>query len=84
MIRMAALIVLVGVAAALAVLFLSAGVPVLAAGPEPTILPPIDPRSDGQGPGLVGSPLVIAVGVIFLGALTALVTALVLRLARES
>ncbi len=81
---MAAILVLVGVAAALAVLFMSAGVPVLAADPDPTIMPPIDPRSDGQGPGLVGSPLVIAAGVIFLGALTALITALVLRLARKT
>ncbi len=80
---MAALLVLIGVAAALAVLFMSAGVPVLAADPDPTIMPPTDPRSDGQGPGLVGSPVVVALGVIVLGALVAGVTALVLRLTRE-
>lgn len=80
---MAALAVTLGLAAALAVLLLVVGMPVLAAEPEPSILPPIDPRSDGQGPGLVGSPVVIAVGVLLVGALTAAITALVLRLTRE-
>ena len=39
-----------------------------------------DPRSDGEGPGIVGSPLVILLGVVFLGLLTAVVTILVVRL----
>ncbi len=38
--------------------------------PEPsaaTVIMAGDPRSDGEGPGLVGSPIEIALGVVFLG-----------------
>lgn len=38
-----------------------------------------DSRSDGEGPGLVGSPVVIALGVVVLGLVTALGTLVVLR-----
>ena len=38
-----------------------------------------DSRSDGEGPGIVGSPVAIAVGVVVLGVLTAVGTVLVLR-----
>lgn len=75
-------VALVALAATLAALL---GTSVAMAGePAPSIVPPLDPRSDGGGPGLVGSPLVVALGVILLGALAAVVTALVLRLTRES
>ncbi len=42
-----------------------------------------DPRSDGGGPGLVGSPIEIAVGVVMLGLLTIAGTTLVIRLTRR-
>ncbi len=38
-----------------------------------------DSRSDGAGPGFVGSPVVIALGVVILGVITALGTLAVLR-----
>ncbi len=77
--------VLLGVTSAIlvAVLIVVLGPSVMATEPESSILAPIDPRSDGQGPGLVGSPLGVAVGVILLGGLVAAITALVLRLTRE-
>jgi hypothetical protein len=43
-----------------------------------------DPRSEGSGPGLVGSPLLILLGVVVIGLATAAITALVARLARRS
>ncbi|CAN5469003.1 hypothetical protein BH24CHL9_BH24CHL9_00680 [soil metagenome] len=39
-----------------------------------------DPRSEGAGPGLVGNPLVVLLGVITLGLVTAVLTAVVVRL----
>jgi hypothetical protein len=51
-----------------------------AASPTPSAAPVGDTRSSGEGPGLVGQPVVIALGVVALGALTAGVTILVARL----
>lgn len=59
---------------------------VLAAEPEASavaLVPSGDPRSDGAGPGIVGSPLAILVGVIALGLSTVLVTIVLARLARR-
>ncbi len=42
-----------------------------------------DPRSEGEGPGLVGSPALIALGVIGLGLLAAGGTMLYVRLTRD-
>jgi len=42
-----------------------------------------DLRSEGEGPGLVGNPLLILAAVVGLGLVTALVTVLVVRLARR-
>jgi hypothetical protein len=57
------------------------------ASPAPTltpgILPPTDPRSEGQGPGLDGGPLMAAALVVGLGLLAALGTLAYLRLARH-
>jgi hypothetical protein len=39
-----------------------------------------DSRSDGEGPGIVGSPVGIAIGVVMLGVVTAVGTVLVLRI----
>ena len=69
--------------AAVAVM-LGVGMPV-ALGAEPSALPVEvlsggDPRSEGTGPGLVGSPLLILAGVALLGLATALVTVAVVRL----
>jgi hypothetical protein len=54
---------------------------------EPTASPAIigtgDPRSEGEGPGLVGSPVLIALGVVAVGLLSAGGTLLYLRLTRE-
>jgi len=57
--------------------------PLRAATPEPSVLVPGDPRSDGEGPGLVGSPIAVALGVVLLGVVSAGATLLVLRLTRE-
>ncbi len=50
---------------------LAAASSVLAASPSPSALPGGDPRSSGQGPGLVGDPL-LAIGVVTVIALLAL------------
>lgn len=56
---------------------------VLAASPEPTTAPGGDPRSSGQGPGLVGEPL-IAIGlVVAIGVAAAILTTLYLRLTED-
>ena len=61
----------------------------VALGAEPSASPAAileagDPRSDGGAAGLVGSPLMILLGVVALGLLTALVTALIERLTRRA
>ncbi len=58
----------------------------LAIGAEPSASPAAlfeggDPRSEGEGPGLVGSPLLILLGVVLLGLVTAVATVLIVRLA---
>jgi hypothetical protein len=50
---------------------------------SPGIIGSGDPRSNGQGPGLVGSPFAIAVGVVLLGLLAAGGTLLYLRITRD-
>ncbi len=56
--------------------WLALTLPLLAASPSPTGAPGGDPRSSGQGPGLVGTPLVAVLAVLAIG-----VGALVLTLA---
>jgi hypothetical protein len=56
----------------------------LAMGAEPSASPAAlfeagDPRSEGEGPGLVGSPLLILLGVVLLGVVTAGATVLIVR-----
>jgi hypothetical protein len=75
-----------------AVVLLAAGRPAASASPEPGasgspepsassgILDTGDPRSNGQGPGLVGSPFAVALGVVVLGLLAAGGTVLYVRL----
>jgi hypothetical protein len=53
--------------------------------PEASPLPieeTVDPRSEGAGPGLVGSPFGVLLGVLGLGVLTAAATAVFVRLTR--
>lgn len=57
--------------------------PAATAIPSPAIIGTGDPRSDGQGPGLVGDPLFIALGVVGLGLLAAGTTALYVRFTRD-
>ena len=54
----------------------------LGASPSPTIAPGGDTRSSGEGPGLVGQPLVVALGVILLGLAAAGLAVLYARLTR--
>lgn len=78
-----------GVVLSLAVWLVLLGVstsPTHAQGPEPsaaTVIEAGDPRSDGEGPGLVGSPIEIALAVVLLGLVTTAGTALVIRLTRR-
>jgi hypothetical protein len=53
---------------------------VIAASPSPAIVAPGDTRSEGEGAGFVGSPLLVALGVVLLGVGTAAVTIIYLRL----
>jgi hypothetical protein len=46
---------------------------------QPAVIGSGDSRSDGEGPGFVGSPLAIALGVVILGATTAVGTVVLLR-----
>jgi len=60
----------------------------VAGGAEPSAAPVDlleqgDPRSEGSGAGLVGSPFLILLGVVGLGVVTALVTAVLARLMRR-
>ena len=74
-------------------LLLASSGSVVGASPEPTVSPTPaasagvietgDPRSNGQGPGLVGSPVEILIGVVLLGVVAAGGTLLFLRLTRE-
>ncbi len=42
-----------------------------------------DPRSDGGGPGLVGSPIEIAVGIVMLGLITIAGTTILIKVTRR-
>lgn len=81
----AGLLAAAALALALGALLLIPGV-VAAAEPAATAAAELlagDPRSSGEGPGLVGSPLLVLGAVVALGIGTALVTALLLRLTRR-
>ena len=59
----------------------------LVAGADPAATPAVlvggDPRSDGGGPGLVGSPLLVLAAVVVIGVTTALLTAALARVSRR-
>jgi hypothetical protein len=48
------------------------------------VVSPGDPRSEGSGPGLVGSPLLVLLGVVLIGLATAVLTAAAARIAGRS
>lgn len=61
-----------------------AAMPALAQQPTAAPVPtPFDPRGGGSGPGLVGSPFLVALGVVLLGITAAALTALYARLVRR-
>ena len=57
--------------------------PVQAESPSPTIVGSGDPRSEGEGAGLVGSPLLVAFAVIAVGAAASVITLVIVRLRGE-
>ena len=70
--RIASAFAVVGIAAATLLVVLAATV--LAASPEPTPVGGGDPRSSGQGPGLVGDPLAAVVVVLVIAGLAIIAT----------
>ena len=77
-------LVTVGALVAVALLTVAA----LAVAADPTVVPAEvleggDLRSEGEGPGLVGNPLLILLAVAGLGLATAAVTALIVRLTQR-
>ena len=54
-----------------------------AVSPTPTVVPGGDTRSEGEGPGLSASPLLVAAGVVVIGLASAASTLLYLRLRRD-
>ena len=57
---------------------------VAAASPEPSVAVGGDPRSNGQGPGLVGTPGLAILGVVAIGVLAAIATTVYVRLTTPS
>ncbi len=55
----------------------------IAAEPSPIFIDPLDPRAEGEGPGVVGDPLLALVVVLVLGLLAAAAAALYVRLGRS-
>jgi hypothetical protein len=54
----------------------------LAASPEPSAATGGDPRSNGQGPGLVGTPFIAILVVIAIGVAATVVTTIYVRLTK--
>ena len=63
-----------------AIVWLSLTLPALAASPGPTTGAGGDPRSSGQGPGLVGDPLLAVLVVVAIGAAALGLTLVYVRL----
>jgi hypothetical protein len=61
----------------------SAESPTPAETPSSTIAGRGDPRSEGEGAGLVGDPVLVALGVVALGAIASGATLVYLRLTRD-
>jgi hypothetical protein len=54
----------------------------MAAEPSPLLIDPLDPRAEGEGPGLVGDPLLALLAVIALGLLAVGAAAIYAHLTR--
>lgn len=63
--------------------WLALAIPVLAASPSPTAAPGGDPRSSGQGPGLVGDPLLALLIVVGIGVAALVLTLAYIRVTRR-
>jgi hypothetical protein len=74
---------LLGIAVA-GLAWLALAVPVGAASPTPTAGAGGDPRSSGQGPGLVGDPLLAVVAVVVIGVAALVLTIVYVRLTDRS
>lgn len=57
--------------------------PAFGAEPSPVLIDPLDPRAEGEGPGLVGAPLLAAVVVLAIALVAAAATALYVRMTRR-
>jgi len=79
LVRLASIAVLV----AAAVLTPAAASTVAADTPSPTVVGSGDTRSEGEGAGLVGAPVLIALGVVGVGLVMAAGTLVYLRLSRD-
>jgi hypothetical protein len=66
----------------IAILRLAMAIPLLAASPSPTAAPGGDPRSSGQGPGLVGDPLLALLVVLAIGVAALAITLAYIHLTR--
>ena len=80
--HLAAFLLSTAVLTVVLVLALSGGTSATELTPPP-IVESGDPRSEGSGPGIVGSPLIIALGVVALGATTAVATAAAVKLGQR-
>lgn len=60
--------------------WLALALPVVAASPTPTAGTGGDPRSSGQGPGLIGDPVFAIAAVVAIGVAALLLTLLYVRL----
>ena len=65
---------------ALGAVWLAVAMPVLGASPTPSGMPGGDPRSSGQGPGLVGDPVFAVMAVLAIGLGALLVTLVYVRM----
>ena len=87
--RAAAALVAALLVATLLLLLLAVAAGAADAAPSPSasaavLLEGGDLRSEGAGPGIAGNPLLVLAAVVVLGAATALVTAVLARLARHT
>ena len=67
-------------AAIVVVAWAALAVPALAASPTPTLAAGGDPRSSGQGPGLVGDPVLAVLIVVAIGIAAVAITLAYVRL----
>jgi hypothetical protein len=64
-------------------LWVTLAILMLAASPSPTTAPGGDPRSSGQGPGLVGDPLLAVLLVVAIGVGALVLTLAYIRVTRK-